>query len=214
MSQILTVLHDQSQSSWASDWEFVSYYNFSGMPGSLSPAVSNGGNGEPKKANGLVGSSHRPSDDLCIFSMFSAMPELLLREEESSYALGFSANPSRPDFITSDNAMMSVELGHTADMLDKIGTLQNMTSKLHEHEGVIRQAVWDHTRSQDGIFAYETNGYGAQYFMDDANMPSLVSLPYLGFVPRNNSAYVKTKEAMFSRANPYYAVGKNFSGIG
>lgn len=127
---------------------------------------------------------------------------------------GISANPSRPDFITSDNAMMSVELGHTADMLDKIGTLQNMTSKLHQHEGVMRQAVWDHTRSQDGIFAYETNGYGAQYFMDDANVPSLVSLPYLGFVPRNNSAYVKTKEAMFSRANPYYAVGKNFSGIG
>lgn len=74
MDQILRVLWEQSQSSWASDWEFVSYYNWTGTSGSLSPPVPNGGNGEPKKANGLVASSHRPSDDLCVFSkMFHAM---------------------------------------------------------------------------------------------------------------------------------------------
>ena len=64
MSQILTVLNDQSQSSWSPDWDFVSYYNWTGT---MAP-VTNGGNGEPKKANGLVASSHRPSDDICVFS--------------------------------------------------------------------------------------------------------------------------------------------------
>lgn len=70
MNQILKTIKDQSQSSWSSDdsWEFVSYYNWTGDTGSLSPPVPNGGNGEPKLANGLVGSSHRPSDDLCVFS--------------------------------------------------------------------------------------------------------------------------------------------------
>lgn len=68
MDQILRVLHEQSQSTWSQDWELVSYYNWTGTSGSLSPPVPNGGNGEPKKANGLVASSHRPSDDLCVFS--------------------------------------------------------------------------------------------------------------------------------------------------
>ncbi|KAG7431733.1 Meiotically up-regulated gene 157 protein [Fusarium oxysporum f. sp. raphani] len=74
--------------------------------------------------------------------------------------------------------------------------------------------VWNHTLTSNGIFAYETNGYGGQYIMDDANVPSLVSLPYLGFLKRDDPAYTKTKSALFSRANPYYAVGKTFSGIG
>jgi meiotically up-regulated gene 157 (Mug157) protein len=33
----------------------------------LSPAVDNGGNGEPKAYTGLVGTHHRPSDDLSVF---------------------------------------------------------------------------------------------------------------------------------------------------
>ena len=70
----MTVIHDESQSSWASDWEFISYYNWTGTPGSLSGPVTNGGNGEPKLANGLVGSSHRPSDDLCVFSAPAPAP--------------------------------------------------------------------------------------------------------------------------------------------
>ena len=70
MDQIFQVIHEQSQSSWSDAWEFISYYNWTGTAGSLSPPVPNGGNGEPKLADGLVGSSHRPSDDLCVYSRF------------------------------------------------------------------------------------------------------------------------------------------------
>lgn len=185
MKQILRVIDEQSQSTWADDWTYVSYYNWTGQAGSLSPPVPNGGNGEPKLANGLVACSHRPSDDLSVFN-----------------------------YITSDNAMMSVELDNVADVLDEIGTLDTLSQNLRQHAKTIRQAVWNHTLTSQGIFAYETNGYGGQYIMDDANVPSLVSLPYLGFLDRNDSTYEKTKETLFSRANPYYAVGKNFTGIG
>ncbi|KAM5341948.1 hypothetical protein ACJ41O_014979 [Fusarium nematophilum] len=185
MNQILRVIDEQSQSTWADDWTFVSYYNWTGMPGALQPPVPNGGNGEPKLANGLVACSHRPSDDLSVFN-----------------------------FITSDNAMMSVELDNVADLLNEIGKMKPLSRKLRQHAKTIRKAVWDHTRTANGLFAYETNGYGGQYIMDDANVPSLISLPYLGFLKRDDATYKKTKAALFSRANPYYAVGKNFSGIG
>lgn len=110
--------------------------------------------------------------------------------------------------------MMSVELGLVADMLDDLKTLQKISFKARRFSKIIKQAVWDHTRVPSGIFAYETNGYGGTYIMDDANVPSLLSLPYLGFLPRNDSTYIKTKDAMFSRMNPYYAEGKSFKGVG
>jgi len=72
MNAIMTTIRDQSQSTWTDDWKYVSYYNWTGTPGALSPAVPNSGNGEPKKANGLVASSHRPSDDLCVFSTYDS----------------------------------------------------------------------------------------------------------------------------------------------
>lgn len=110
--------------------------------------------------------------------------------------------------------MMSVELANVADMLAAIGTQRPLAKQLRQYSDTIKQAVWAHTRAANGIFAYETNGLGAQYIMDDANVPSLVSLPYLGFLKRSDPTYQKTKAAMFSRANPYYAAGKSFDGIG
>lgn len=110
--------------------------------------------------------------------------------------------------------MLAVELGHIADMLDAAGKLKQISRSVRQYSDSVRKAVLEHTKTPNGIFAYETNGYGGQYIMDDANVPSLVSLPYLGFLPRSDSAYKKTKAAMFSRANPYYAVGKKFQGIG
>lgn len=71
MDQIMTVIQDESESTFDENWDYISYYNWTGTPGALQPIVLNGGNGEPKMANGLVATSHRPSDDLCVFSEFS-----------------------------------------------------------------------------------------------------------------------------------------------
>jgi len=68
MDQIITVLKHQSLSTFDDDWNYVSHFNWTGTEGSLSPPVPNGGNGEPRKGNGLVSCTHRPSDDLCVFS--------------------------------------------------------------------------------------------------------------------------------------------------
>lgn len=68
IDQIMTLIRNQSQSSWTEDWEFVSYYNWTGSSPNEAVPVNNGGNGEPVLANGLIASNHRPSDDICVFS--------------------------------------------------------------------------------------------------------------------------------------------------
>ena len=60
-------MDDQSQPTFDDDWNYVSYYNWTGTAGALSPRVPNRGNGEPKAYTGLVGTHHRPSDDLSTF---------------------------------------------------------------------------------------------------------------------------------------------------
>ncbi|KAH9951757.1 Six-hairpin glycosidase-like protein [Amylocystis lapponica] len=184
IAQIFNVIYEQSQATFDADWNLVSYFNWTGSPGALSPAVNNLGNGEPKAYTGLVGTSHRPSDDLSTFA-----------------------------FLTPANAMLTVELNYLADILESAGKAGNVSQLARNYSSVINAAIWEHTLL-DNVFAYETNGFSGRYVMDDANVPSLLSLPYLGFLNISHPAYVATRKVVLSRANPYYVVGKNFSGVG
>jgi meiotically up-regulated gene 157 (Mug157) protein len=67
--------------------------------------------------------------------------------------------------------MLAVELDHIAEMLEELKVHQNISSKSREYSKTIRQAVWDHTITSKGIFAYETDGFGGQIIMDDGNVP-------------------------------------------
>ncbi|PPQ70128.1 hypothetical protein CVT24_003875 [Panaeolus cyanescens] len=184
IDQIFRVINEQSQATFDKDFNFISFYNWTGGHGALSPMVNNDGNGEPKAYTGLVGTHHRPSDDLSIFA-----------------------------FLTPANAMLSVELSHLATILDSTHQLRNVSQQAKEWSARIHDAIWD-TTVVNNIFAYETNGFGGRYVMDDANVPSLLSLPYLGFLDKHDPAYVATRKLLLSRNNPYYSAGKSFNGIG
>ncbi|KAF8232422.1 hypothetical protein L208DRAFT_1397383 [Tricholoma matsutake] len=184
VNQIFRVLHEQSQPTFDENFNFISYYNWTGGNGALSPMVDNGGNGEPKAYTGLVGTHHRPSDDLSVFA-----------------------------FLTPANAMLSVELKHLADVLDSARELRDVSQQAKEWSTRIHDAIWE-TTVVNNIFAYETNGFGGRYVMDDANVPSLLSLPYLGFLDKKHPSYLATRELLLSSRNPYFAAGKTFRGIG
>ena len=64
------------------------------------------------------------------------------------------------------------------------------------------------------VFAFEVDGFGSAYFMDDANIPSLLSLPYLGYVDRNDPIYKNTRKFVLSEYNPYFFKGEAGDGIG
>lgn len=64
------------------------------------------------------------------------------------------------------------------------------------------------------IYAYEVDGRGHANVMDDANVPSLLSIPYFGYLPKNNSLYLATRRFALSDRNPYFFRGRYAEGIG
>jgi meiotically up-regulated gene 157 (Mug157) protein len=64
------------------------------------------------------------------------------------------------------------------------------------------------------VYAYEVDGLGGSVFRDDANIPSLLSLPYLGWCAADDPTYLVTRSLVLSAANPSYFVGTAATGVG
>ncbi|RCI02064.1 hypothetical protein CU098_012066 [Rhizopus stolonifer] len=119
--------------------------------------------------------------------------------------------------------MLSVELGHLSQLLSSSfarndSKIQNLATETSQLSKDIREAVYKYglvkhpTYGQ--IFAYEVDGYGSALIMDDANIPSLLSLSLIGFLDQNDTIYQNTRKLVLSKDNPYYFSGPRGSGIG
>ena len=64
------------------------------------------------------------------------------------------------------------------------------------------------------MYAFEVDGYGSQNLMDDANLPSLLSASWMGYVDPTDEVYLHTRKFALSEANPYWAFGDVFNAIG
>lgn len=146
VSQIFRVIDEQSQPTFDENFNLVQFYSWTGGNGALSPAVPNAGIGEPKAFTGLVGTHHRPSDDLSTFGTHLV-----------SEPVGDSHQDPSPAFLTPANAMLSVELTHLADVLDSTRQLGNVSRLARQYSSRIEKAIWN-TTLVNNIFAYETNG--------------------------------------------------------
>ncbi len=192
METILEVLTNQAKPTFdPTSGKFdPNEYRFRRTTNRGTETLSLSGVGNPLGAGtGLIRSAFRPSDDTTI--------------------LGF--------FIPA-NAMMAVELKRTAQILK---TLKKdvLAEKLQQRAGSMEKGIWEYGvvehKKYGEVFAFEVDGYGSSILMDDANLPSLLSLPLLGFVDRENKVYQNTRKMILDRAgNPYALVGKGFSGIG
>ncbi|KAI9837169.1 MAG: hypothetical protein M1837_003101, partial [Sclerophora amabilis] len=165
-------------------------YTFQRDTNSGTETLNLGGIGNPLNGGtGLIRSAFRPSDDATI--------------------LGY--------YIPA-NAMMAVELKRTSEILQAAGKAELAKTVLKRGQD-LEKAVWDygvvnHKRYGD-VFAYEVDGFGSNILMDDANIPSLLSLPVLGFVNSSNQVYQNTRKMILDKAgNPYFLKGRVFQGIG
>lgn len=58
------------------------------------------------------------------------------------------------------------------------------------------------------------DGFGKFRLYDDANLPSLLSLPYLGFTAKDDPIYLNTRALVLSKRNPFYFENGKFRGEG
>lgn len=165
-------------------------YTFQRQTNTGTETLSLSGVGNPlNSGTGLIRSAFRPSDDATI--------------------LGF--------FIPA-NAMVAVELKRTANMLQKVGK-KHIAQQVLTWGETISKGVWEHGvvqhKKYGQVFAFEVDGYGSSIIMDDANLPSLLALPLLGFVDVDDKVYQNTRKMILEKnGNPYFLSGKDFGGIG
>jgi meiotically up-regulated gene 157 (Mug157) protein len=163
-------------------------YTFQRETANPTDSLPNRGYGNPTRPNGLIHSGFRPSDDACIF------PFLI---------------PSNLFAVTSLEQLREIFETELAD--------KPFANECHEFAEQVREAVRTHAlvkRNDGDVYAYEVDGYGSRVFMDDANVPSLISLPYLGCVANDDPTYVRTRAWVLSDDNPYYFRGKAAEGLG
>ncbi|KAI5861599.1 glycoside hydrolase family 125 protein [Durotheca rogersii] len=192
LKTVLNVLEQQSQPTFDSATGLYrrNEYTFNRNTNTGTETLNLRGVGNPlNNGTGLVRSAFRPSDDATI--------------------LGF--------FIPA-NAMMAVELKRASKVLADAGE-NALAQTVEKWSRTIADGVWEHGVVRHSVFgevfAYEVDGYGSSILMDDANYPSLLALPLMGFVSANDETYRNTRRMLLSKAsNPYYLVGRDFKGIG
>jgi meiotically up-regulated gene 157 (Mug157) protein len=80
-------------------------------------------------------------------------------------------------------------------------------------DGIRKHGIYDHSKFGQ-IYAYEVDGLGNILLMDDANSPSLLSAPYIGYCGKDDEIYQNTRRFILSYENPWYFEGEVAKGIG
>ncbi len=64
------------------------------------------------------------------------------------------------------------------------------------------------------MYPYEVDGLGNYVLMDDANLPNLLTMPFMGLVAHYDPLYINTRRFVLSHDNPYYYSGRYGDGLG
>ncbi len=151
--------------------------------------MNNDGWGNPVNPVGLIASAFRPSDDATTFQ-----------------------------FLVPSNFFAVTSLRKAAEILATVNKKPELAEKCRnlaqEVETALKKyAIFNHPKYGQ-IYAFEVDGFGNQYFMDDANVPSLLAMPYLGDMDANDPIYQNTRKYVWSKDNPYFFKGTAGEGIG
>ncbi|KAI9305044.1 hypothetical protein BJ944DRAFT_265875 [Cunninghamella echinulata] len=173
------------------------------------------GLGGVSKSCGLVRSAFRPSDDATTF------PYLIPANAQLSVQLKKLGQIIRTSIHKHNYDDQQLDVNTINRLNDIAKRAQSIGDTIHE--AIYQHAVIDHA-IYGKIFAYEVDCYGSFILMDDGNTPSLLSLPLLGFIQRDDPLYQRTRQFLLSTNNPWYfesqinQLGNNsstrFQGIG
>lgn len=168
--------------------EAQSPYSFQRSDCPPSDTLPHQGKGTPVGVTGMSWSGFRPSDDACQYG-----------------------------YLIPANLFAATELEHLCAMARACGR-EDLAERARTLAEEIRQGVRRygiaHTADFGEIYAYEADGLGKQLLMDDANIPSLLSLPYLEVCSPDDELYLRTRAFVLSKQNPCFYAGRAACGIG
>lgn len=164
-------------------------YNFQRKTERQLDTLSNGGWGNPVSPVGLIVSSFRPSDDATTFGFL--IPS-------NVFAVASLRQIAEICTEVTGNTQLAADCKALAD------EVQTAINKY----GIVRHPKYGK------VYAFEVDGYGNAYFMDDANIPSLLAMPYLTNMSVNDPVYRNTRKLVWSLDNPYFFKGSKGEGIG
>ncbi len=173
-------------------------YHFQRTTAWATDGVPLGGYGYPAKPNGMICSMFRPSDDATVFPYLIPSNFFALNSLEKLEQILIRENNDW--FMLMDNKSLITDLLKLSK--DIRGILWNFPSPTI--------ANFENKK----VFAFEINGFGSYHLMDDANIPSLLSLPYLDVFMNNDETYLATRKFCLSESNPFFFKGKAAEGIG
>ena len=146
------------------------------------------GRGNPSKSNDLIKSSFRNSDDCTLFSY----------------------NIPENAFLVATFKKLIEILENFKPNFEKINKLKEISNRIYKSiflNGVFKD------ENNNNFFAFEIDGFGNYYFMDEAGYPNLISLPFFGFLSNEDEIYKTTRKKILSSRNPYYIKGKFGDGL-
>ena len=152
-------------------------------------SIYNNGMGNPVAYTGMTWSGFRPSDDGCQYGY------LIASEMFAVVALRYMAE-------------MLSEVCNNTVLANECKQLANEIDNGIKKYGIINDEKYGE------IYVYETDGYGSCLISDDANIPSLLSIPYIGYVEADDRIYQNTRKLLLSGDNEFYFEGKFAKGIG
>lgn len=142
-----------------------------------------------RSGTGLIWSGFRPSDDSCVYG-----------------------------YLIPSNMFAVVVLGYLSEIATDILGNEILAQQSNQLKEEIYKGIETFGKvRKDGfgeVYAYEVDGFGEYNIMDDANVPSLLSMKYLGYEGESKEAEANTRKLILSDANPYYYEGKAAKGIG
>jgi len=164
-------------------------YRFARLQCPPTDTLENDGRGTPVGYTRMTWSGFRPSDDAC---------ELHYHIPSQAYAVVCLRQLG--------------ELAATMQLDEMPAIAQALSADIDA--GLREFGIVGCPETSEPMFAYEVDGMGNCVEMDDANLPSLLGLPWLGYCEPDDSVYVSTRRFVLSDDNPYYVEGAFAKGVG
>lgn len=191
VNAIMKVAKDMQTPTYAANGAVnASPYTFERTTTRGTETLTNDGRGNPvQNGTGLIRSAFRPSDDSTIYQLF------------------IPANMQFASYLSQASIIMSKLPGQT-DLANQMQALAKQVQNAISQHGIIQHPIFGR------IYAFEVDGYGSSTIMDDANIPSLLSAPLLGYLKANDQVYQSTRNMILSSQNPYYMRGPYLNAVG